>query len=52
MALRSPHGDEPVLCGDLFLWPHLMSSGNVLFVVDDVGERAVKEVASRSYERV
>ena len=52
MALRSPLGDDLVLGGDIFLWPHLTSSVEVLFVVDDMAEQATKEVTTQSRERV
>lgn len=31
---------------DSFTWPHPMCSGEVLFVVDDVAKRAMREAAS------
>ena len=45
-------GDDLVLSGDIFSWPHPTSLGEVLFMVDDMAEQAMKEVASRSHERV
>ena len=46
VALCSPHVDELNLGEDLLSWPHLMNSGEALFVVDDATERAVREVSS------
>ena len=51
-TLRSPLKDDLNLDEDLFSWPHPMSSGEALFVLDDAAERATRDIASRSRERV
>ena len=34
--------EELELGDDFFIWPHPMNSGEALFVVDDVAERAMR----------
>lgn len=52
MALCSPLVDGLDLGEDRLSWPHPMSSSESLFVVDDATERATREVASQSRERI
>lgn len=44
--------DELDLVEALFSWPHPTSYSEALFMVDDVAERAVREVTTQSHERV
>ena len=52
VALCSPLVEELDLVEDLLSWPHPMNFGEALFVVDDVTERALRDVASQSRERI
>ena len=52
MALCLTLADELDLGEDCLLWPHSMNSGEALFVVDNETERAMRQVASKSHERI
>jgi hypothetical protein len=51
-ALRSPLKEGLDLDKHSFTWPHPVHFGEVLFVVDDVAERAMRKVASQGHEEV
>jgi hypothetical protein len=50
VALHSPLYEELDIGEDTFMWPHPARSGEALFVVDDVAERARRKAASRGHE--
>ena len=46
------HEEEPDRGEVFFAWPHPTNSGEALFVVDDIAERATRKVFARSRKGV